>query len=686
MSSIVKSSPLPGLFGRGLLQGCGATALYRLPVYALCTLTALMITGALGKDLTWDTYTYHLYAGFSALHDRLRQDYFAAGPQSYFNPYAYVPFYLLVRSGIPSYAIGFILVVWHSAILWLTYELAVAVCPSAEPRTRAGLGLCAVLLALLNPLLLQQFGSSFADITTAELVLGGWLLLTRCVRAPRATLVVAAGVLLGAAAALKLTNAVYAIAGAALLLWLAAPGRTRIRFGARYGTALALGFAVVAAPWCYQLGVRFGNPFFPLLNNIFHSPEFTTEPLRLVRFIPANLGEALGRPFDMLDPAAMVHDELPAPDSRYAVLLLLGCALLLKRLLSWLRARRRPVDEEPTRNAELPTDTRTVAALASGFVVAWALWLAGSGNSRYFLPMACVSAALIATLLPLLLGARLRNTLTAVFAVLALQLSQMYMSPGVRWSALPWDSAPWIRADVPPKLTREPALYLSMGALSNSFLAAYVAPGSGFINFTGAYALGLDGASGERVAALIARYGSHLRFLSAGSQLYTDSKHLPNVADVDGAVARFGLRSDPRDCALITLTLSESHAGKPPFTGDLISCALVPDASYQAELLPHQKTAELILDRVEDACPALFQPRRPLIEYRNHRWLRVYLNTDVFAWVSRGWVKVYNPVSGDGPMFVGRDVDWEKAPQQVACGRRGGHDFIRIVGPGPGAR
>ena len=49
--------------------------------------------------MAWDTLNYHLYAGFSAVNDRFAQDYFAAGPPSYFNPYAYVPFYALVSIG-----------------------------------------------------------------------------------------------------------------------------------------------------------------------------------------------------------------------------------------------------------------------------------------------------------------------------------------------------------------------------------------------------------------------------------------------------------------------------------------------------------------------------------------------------------------------------------------------------------
>ena len=69
-----------------------AAALNRLPVYLACTVLALVVNYVLGKEMAWDALNYHLYAGFSAVHDRFAQDYFAAGPQAYVNPYAYVPF------------------------------------------------------------------------------------------------------------------------------------------------------------------------------------------------------------------------------------------------------------------------------------------------------------------------------------------------------------------------------------------------------------------------------------------------------------------------------------------------------------------------------------------------------------------------------------------------------------------
>ena len=99
----------------------------RVYVYVACTVLALVTSYLLGKDMRWDTLDYHLYAGFSAIHDRFNQDYFAAGGQSYFNPYIYAPFYLLATTGLPALAIASVFAIVQSGILWLTYELALEV-------------------------------------------------------------------------------------------------------------------------------------------------------------------------------------------------------------------------------------------------------------------------------------------------------------------------------------------------------------------------------------------------------------------------------------------------------------------------------------------------------------------------------------------------------------------------------
>ena len=133
---------------------------------------------------------------------------------------------------------------------------------------------------------------------------------------------------------------------------------------------------------------------FPLLNSIFKSPEFTTAPLKHYRFIPDSLTDALLRPFAMSSTASMVHEELTSPDIRYA--LLLSLFLLVAAVWVWrsLRHVAAPVVIPGSESA-----TRVLAALGCGFTADWIVWLWSSGNSRYFIPMACVASVLAIALL-----------------------------------------------------------------------------------------------------------------------------------------------------------------------------------------------------------------------------------------------------------------------------------------------
>jgi hypothetical protein len=664
----------------------GVTAPYRLPVYMACTIVALAANALLGKDMAPDTLSYHLYAGFNAVHDRFAQDYFPAGPNSYFNPYTYVPLYYLVNSSLSSLEISSALAMAHSVMLWLTYELALTVCPSGDRHKRLMFGLCAVAFALINPVLLQQIGSTFADITTGELVLAGWLLLAFAVRAPSTARVLCAGFLCGIATGLKLTNAVHAIAAFAILIMLPLPLWGRIRQGLAYGISLGLGFLVVSAPWSYRLETRFGNPLFPLMNSVFRSPEFTTEPARAVRFIPETLAEALWRPFAMMDPVTMVHEEPRAPDPRYALLLIVVGALFCR----WLWRRRAASSSQPPVGAGA-VSARTLAAIGCGLAVDWAVWLSGSGNSRYFLPISSVAAVVLVALLYRLFSTQ-RTTRNYVLAgILGVQGVQLWMGTDYRWNGTPWDDH-WINIAVPAKLKSEPNLFLTMGTQTNSFLAPYLAPSAGLINFSGLYTLGPDGANGARIAAMINRYAPNVRMLIRGERLYrNDERRLPNRAQIDDALMPFSLRVDESDCATIavhglppdlefTMATSQPTVPQSPDTTYLVSCRVVPDNADHSAQMPERRNIDLALDHLEDACPALFQPRRPRTEYIGDGGLRRYA-TDLNAWVSHGSVKFLQPSVGGDVVHLGPENDWTKAPLGIRCGRRNGRFFAILPEP-----
>jgi hypothetical protein len=657
---------------------------YRWHVYFACVALALACNYVLGKDMAWDTLNYHLYSGFSALNDRFGQDYFAAGALAYLNPYAYVPFYLMVGAGLPALVIGSVFAAAHSIILWLSFELGVVVCPSSDGGTRLFAGACTVTLAFMNPVLMQEIGSCFADITTAELALGGWLLLASAVRVPRNSKVIYAGLILGAASALKLSNALAAVSAIAMLVMLPLGWRGKIRHGFLYGISVGAGFAVVAAPWSYRLAKFFGNPMFPLFNNIFRSPDFTTETGNANRFIPESVGDALWRPFAMIDPVRKVHEELCAPDLRYAILITLVILLTLR----WGWGRRGQASPAPS-NPQLNESTRVLAALACGLGLYWILWLDTSGNSRYCLPMACVAAVVIVGMLFRLFESRpkVRNYILSIIFVS--QAFQLYLGAEYRWNGVPWGGQ-WFDVSVPEKLKAEPNLYLSLDTQSNSFLAPFLGKDSGLINVWGSYILDPDNANGARVRALMRRFSPNLRVAFLTSKPYENAGNPAPTLQVYDALLGYGLRPDMADCATIAIhglpplleIRYESSLPQEPENLDttyVATCRVVPDSTDRSASIARQRVANLVFDRLEDACPKLFQPRRLATMHYGNVWRRGYGGTDIAAMISHGRVKFSDLVHPSGLIDVGSEDDWAKAPLRLDCGRRNGVYFAHVL-------
>jgi hypothetical protein len=687
MSSELAQRAIP--FPRPFTATREETAPYRWYVYAACTASAVALNYILGKEMAWDLLHYHFYAGFSALNDRFAHDYFAAGPNAYLNPYAYVPFYVLVRLGLPALAVGTVMAIIHSVVLWLTYELACRVSPSENRKQRFFFGLCVTVLAFMNPALLQQVGSSFSDITTSVPVLGGWLLLIAAIQRPRTRPVIAAAILLGIATALKLTNGLYGIAAFFLVAFLPLPLIQRIRNLFYFGATLGISFALAALPWSLQLARMFGNPMFPFMNTVFKSPEIIISSAKPYRFVPDSLIDALLRPFAMTGTDPMIAEEMSAPDIRYALLLV----LFLITVIAWIwrsRTHRSIAATPPT-----TTSARALTALGCGFTFAWVVWLTNSGNSRYFLSMECVATVLAVALLFRLLMNHSFGRNAILLTLLFGQGTALALGTEFRWNQAPWGGR-WFDVEMPERLSVQPDLYLSIGMQSNSYIAPFLAKGSGLVNFAGGYPLGPDGANAARVRAMISRNRSHLRVLVAGDRLYEDSaQRLPRRSYVDDALRTFSLRVDTSDCETITVRGMRPtvwrpvesplaappipSSGKPRYTSYLASCHLVADTDDESTETATRRVMDTVLDRLEDACPQLFQPRRPQTEHVGHVWQRFYGATDLTAWVSQGEVKFASAVRDLRTIVVGREDAWAKRPLALQCGRWKGIYFARLT-------
>jgi hypothetical protein len=655
--------------------------------YTLATTVALVWVYLVGRDLPPDTFHYHLYAGMAALHDRLTSDFFAAGPQSYLNPYSFVPLYLMVESGLPNVAIGVILTVTQSAILWLTYELAVLVYPARERIADRMVAPLAMALALLNPIVLQELGSSFNDLPIAVIGLAGWIALVYALKRGRGGPALLSGLLLGAAVALKLSNAFVVFAALPLVASIGARGPTRMRVGFAFGTGVGLAFVAVAGPWAWRLWRVFGNPFFPFMNSLFRSPDFITASLKHYRFVPDSLLGALAQPFLTIVPGPMVHTELGAPDGRYALLLLL--ALAWPGLTLWQSARRRAATPSAppavlAAARALPSDARVLALNLGAFVLGWALWLYASGNSRYFITLSCVGAVVTASLLARLLAARVMAYVALIF--LALQCFQLWSNAEFRYNPVSW-SGPWVDVTIPQRFLGEPYLYLTLDTTSQSFLATRLAPGSSFINIGGAYPLGPGAPGGERAAALIAQNRDRLRLLTLVAFVEPDGRPIvPDDALLNGTLERFALAVDRSDCDFLRVvgqgaTIVGDSAALPGVLaqpGYLLTCRVVPSGSDPALYAAQQHQVDQIFDHAEMACPVLFEPRGTLSVHLGSAWSRIYFDTDGTLFISHGLLQASFPLRGDDAVSLGPAANWARAPQPLVCGRYDGHNLVKL--------
>lgn len=287
----------------------------------------------LGQDSNWDLRNYHLYNGYAALHGRLVLDLAPAQMQSYFSPLLDIAQYLLMAR-LPGALAGFLMGVLHG-LLFLP-AAGIAWCVLEGRKERAWLAPVLGLAGLCMGAVLSEFGNTMADNTTALFVLGSvWSVLRAQAGAAQDRVYLwwmLAGALMGFAVALKLTNAIYALGLAAMVL--SGPGGLLQRFrGLLAVTLSALLIAGLSVGWWYwQLWQEFGNPLFPQFNALFQSSLAAQGSIGDTRWLPRNIGEHLAWPLLFTFSPKRVS-EISLGSGIWAMLLVAAVLLLARRLL-----------------------------------------------------------------------------------------------------------------------------------------------------------------------------------------------------------------------------------------------------------------------------------------------------------------------------------------------------------------
>lgn len=219
----------------------------------------------------WDALNHHIYLGWTAEHPRFDRDYVAASYQSYQFPYLYWPFYKLAMAGVSGATAGAVLALLHATAIPPVWMIARSCIPGSD-LFAAAMRAAAVGLAFMTGAVLSLFDSTSNDLLAAIPLLWAYAFALRPLAAPEASAlrwVLVSGGFAGMAVAFKLSNGFLVLA--LPLLWAWPAGSVQARAGRIVGAGLCLLAAlfVFYGYWGWQLWTHFGNPVYPLYDNMF---------------------------------------------------------------------------------------------------------------------------------------------------------------------------------------------------------------------------------------------------------------------------------------------------------------------------------------------------------------------------------------------------------------------------------
>jgi hypothetical protein len=192
---------------------------------------------------------------------------------------------------------------------------------------------------------------------------------------------------------------------------------------------------------------------------------------------------------------------------------------------------------------------------------------------------------------------------------------------------------------------------------------------------------------------LIQKFKPNLRAVFLSSKPFENAERRPSISRVDDLLQWYGLRSDAADCATITVhglppaleirfqSLSTPLEPQNRDSTYVVTCRVVPETADRSALITRRRAVNLVLDRLEDACPKLFQPRHLVTVIQGDAWRRLYGGTDLVASVAFGRVTFSDQIRPHGLIDVGSERDWAKAPMRLDCGKRNGVYFAHVLPP-----
>ncbi len=494
-----------------------------------------------GVDTNWDLRNYHFYDPWAWLNGRLYWDYAPAQIQSYHNPLVDLPFFALAQSGLPAFAVTFLMGFPFGLAVYFFYRIARYAAADLDVEREGSALLVIGLVALTGAAGLSQIGSTMNEWATAALVLGALFVLVRAVRAadaPIARAAAIAGLACGVATGLKLTAAIYPVALLGSFVLCFRGRRGFVRATMVLAAAMAAGFVVAYGYWGMVLWERFRNPFFPYFNGVFRSEYWEPTSFFDTKFRPVKAIHWLTLPFGLAERNRLTSEN-DLRDPRLALL----CVFALALFVSLVQASRASGERMRTLlSRDMPPSVRLLAVFAA---FSYVVWLGAFTIYRYTIPLELIaSLLLVMAMRSAFAGAVRRDALVATFSALVVAVT---MAP--YWGRSPLHAGRYIDVAVPPIAADSLVMIMSGQPLAYvvPFIdsgARVIAPSSNFTNPHFANRLQRE------MAALIAQQRGPMYLI----------QYLDRIDPAEEAtLAAYGLRRADEGCRQIRSNLEENR-------------------------------------------------------------------------------------------------------------------------------
>jgi hypothetical protein len=500
----------------------------------LCGLGCAVLALAGGRTRNADLLNYHFYNGYALLEGRLDQDIAAAGPYTYLNPLLDSLHYLGYRHVTPI-----VLVAVLGFVQGLNIVLVWAIAHRVLRAHGPWLPPLAALLAATGQNAVSLLGTPFGDNTVSIPALAALLLMVGEDQ-PRPVSLLLAGAAAGGAVGLKLTMASPYAGLGVLAAWLALRWR-RPGLVAAFAGGSVIGWSLTNGWWALELWRRFGNPFFPFLNEFFRSPFAAPVWLADDRWPPREILDWLRPPVDAALGVRHRLQEAGVQDPRLLLPLL--------ALVPWaLRGR-------PGRRTAAPSPRSTSNAdLVVFWLSAYGTWVGVFHYYRYATVLEMTAPVLALALL----AEAWPRRIVAVAPLLALVL--MLTTSVGRWNRDRGWVPQWFNPRLPKTASDRGQLVLLLDA-TTSFAAPFFPAETIFIGL--AYGSGHGPAMKREIAERLRHHQGPIRALQRQDS-HREVLESWGLAVVHGTCAgvRLGPTGGPLQLCRLERLPSSAHSGR----------------------------------------------------------------------------------------------------------------------------